>query len=206
MSWALNLKRETGAPLRPGDGTLANFLHFPCALSRAPVEEPDDLEVEGRRHPHSVGIDEFLDHVGAPVAALNGFNYWDSRSFLFQLVAEVVSRFQVEEVGGLMPALPSSRLMEVIQAEAPFGVPADGGGEVAGFARGVQIAHTLCRRCRFWEGRIGGLGAATKQIAALTSPNQGRRLHGSPLRGLACPLSRPAAVAHKAWLIESGGS
>ena len=101
------------------------------AVFHTPVEEPDYLEMEGRRHPHGVGIDEFLDDVGASVAALHRDHTTKMtviRHFTVLLHGqpEVIRRFQIEEPRRPVPVFPSGRLMKVIQAEAPFRILTDG--------------------------------------------------------------------------------
>lgn len=127
------------------------------AVLHAPVEESDDLEVEGGADPHSVGIDEFLDDPGAGGLATDD----DLQGLTLQICNltkfcdERVGLGIAEEESRLVPVLPAGRLMEVIQAEAPFGVLADG-REVAGRGPGIPGGSWNIRSIAAGAGKLPG--------------------------------------------------
>lgn len=83
-------------------------------LSLQSVEGTDHLVVEHWADPHRVGIDQFLDRLGATVTASLGVNCRDSG--IFQLSHQTMRVVIGEEVVGVVTFLPASRLVQVIEA------------------------------------------------------------------------------------------
>lgn len=88
------------------------------ALGLQGVKRPDDLELKGCADPHSVGIHQFLDHVGAwslaTTDSLNRVNLGIPR--LLQLLHKGFGGVQSKEVGRLVLRVPARCLVQVIQA------------------------------------------------------------------------------------------
>lgn len=51
------------------------MIRYGHALGLERIEGTDDLELEGSTYPHCVGIDQFLDHVGAIVEPIIDAGY-----------------------------------------------------------------------------------------------------------------------------------
>jgi hypothetical protein len=99
-------------------------------LSSKPVIRPDDLQVESRTDPHGVGIDQFLAHEGATVAAPVGFHRGVIMHIctISQLGNESLSGLQPEELAGAVDGLAACCPVKVVDVKPAVLVLTDGGG------------------------------------------------------------------------------